>query len=307
MSPFDVVGLGVSVVDIVQRVDYFPVKEEVQRSRDLVIQGGGPVATAMVTLARLGSHVAMLDVVGTDWRGDLILKEYREFGVCTDFIQRIEGFETSLATVLVTAKDGARTIVYYPGTTPELSPADVPLEVVRSAKILHLNGRHPEAWRKACTLARQAGVQVSFDGGASLFDPVMRDLVPLTDICIVARDFAQDYTGCDDLPAAGETLLQEGPGLVVITDGVRGSWVYSQEGEVFHQHAYLVPDVTDTTGCGDSYHGAFLYGLLQGLPLKKTASLASAVAALNSRGLGGRSALPTLDQAMEFLSQIDDT
>jgi sugar/nucleoside kinase (ribokinase family) len=60
--------------------------------------------------------------------------------------------------------------------------------------------------------------------------------------------------------------------------------------------------VVDTTGCGDSYHGAFLFGLLKGLDLEQTAALASAVAALSSQALGGRTGLPTLAQATAFLS-----
>ncbi len=63
-----------------------------------------------------------------------------------------------------------------------------------------------------------------------------------------------------------------------------------------------MPDVVDTTGCGDGYHGAFLFGLLKGLNWKQTAALASAVAALNSQALGGRTGLPTLNQVTSFLS-----
>jgi len=61
--------------------------------------------------------------------------------------------------------------------------------------------------------------------------------------------------------------------------------------------------VVDTTGCGDSYHGAFLFGLLKGLDLEQAAALASAVAALNSQALGGRRGLPTLEQVTVFLAK----
>ena len=71
---------------------------------------------------------------------------------------------------------------------------------------------------------------------------------------------------------------------------------------LLHQPAHQLPKVVDTTGCGDSYHGAFLFGLLQGLDLKQIASLASAVAALNSQRLGGRSGLPTYEQVKSFLA-----
>jgi sulfofructose kinase len=299
---FDVIGLGVSVVDVVTRVDHFPAREEVQHASAAAVQGGGPVATAMVTLARLGARVAMLDAVGDDWRGDLIRDEFRREGVCTDYLKRVAGYTSSIASILVRQRDGARSIVYAPGTAPELSAADVPRDVITSARILHLNGRHWEACLQACQYAQASHVQVSFDGGAHRYRPELRQLVPLTDICIVARDFAEHYTQETDIRKAAERLLEEGPGLVVITDSTRGSWIYPQEGRPFHQPAYLLPQVVDTTGCGDSYHGAFLFGRLKGWDLEKTAALASAVAALNSQHLGGRSGLPTLEQVTSFLS-----
>jgi sugar/nucleoside kinase (ribokinase family) len=298
----DVVGLGVSVIDIVQRVDHFATGEEVQRALDVAVQGGGPVATALVTLARLGASVAMVDVVGDDWKGELILQEFRREGVCVDHVRQAAGCCSALACVLVRRDDGARTIVYHPGTTPELSPFDLPRALIESARVLHVNGRHWRACLEASAWAREAGVGVSFDGGAHRYRPEMRALLPLTDVCIVARDFAQRYTGETEAPKAAVLLLEQGPDLVAITDGVRGSWVHARGQGAFYQPAYLLPQVVDTTGCGDSFHGAFLFGLLKGIGLKETASLASAVAALNSQRLGGREGLPSLGQVEEFLS-----
>ena len=78
---FDVIGLGVSPLDVITLVDHFPTHDEVQRASAVMLQGGGPVATAMVALARLGAKVAMLDALGDDWRGDLIREEFRREGV----------------------------------------------------------------------------------------------------------------------------------------------------------------------------------------------------------------------------------
>jgi sulfofructose kinase len=303
MTQFDVVGLGASVVDILQRIDHLPAKEQVQRSDEIAVQGGGPVATAMVTLARLGARVAMLDVVGDDHWGDYILQGFEQEGVSVAHVQRATGCESSLAVVLVT-RDGARTIVFHPGTTPDLAPADVPSALVASARYLHINDRHRQACLYAVDRAKEAGVRVSFDGGAHAYSPETRQLVPLTDVCIVARDFAVQYTGLEDLQAAAGCLLEEGPDIVAVTDGVQGSWVVSRDVPLFHQPAYQMPSVVDTTGCGDSYHGAFLFGLLQEMDLRETAAFASAVAALNTQRLGGRAGLPTLEQVESFLSRV---
>ena len=67
---FDVVGLGASALDLLQVVDELPGGECVQQASNYALQGGGPIATAMVALARLGSRTAMLDKIGDDWRGD---------------------------------------------------------------------------------------------------------------------------------------------------------------------------------------------------------------------------------------------
>jgi sulfofructose kinase len=307
MLKIDVVGLGVSTIDIVTLVDHFPAQEEIQRALDMTVQGGGPVATAIVALARLGARAAMLDAVGDDWRGSLILEEFRQEGVETGHIQRCPGRTSATACVLVQRETGARTIVYLPGTTPELSPRDLPREAIESARILHMNGRHPEACPQACRWARAAGALVSFDGGADRYRPEMRALLPLTDICIVARDFAEKYSQEKEIPAAAARLLGEGPRLVVVTDGTLGSWIYPRDGRAFHQPAYRVPEVVDTTGCGDAYHGAFLFGLLQGWPLEKVASHASAAAALNAQHLGGRRGLPNLEAVEGFLARLQST
>jgi sugar/nucleoside kinase (ribokinase family) len=302
MTQIDVVGLGVSTVDVVALVEHFPEREEVQRAIELIVAGGGPVATAMVALARLGARTAMIDSMGDDWRGTLIRGEFQREGVLTDHIRLNAGCTSASACVLVRKHDGHRSIVYTPGTAPELSPSDVPRSVVDSARILHVNGRHWDACWQAVQWARAANVQVSFDGGAERYRPEMRQLVPLTDICIVARDFAEKYTQEADIQKAAGMILENGPKLVVITEGPKGSWIFPRAGRSFHQLAFLFPNVVDTTGCGDSYHGAFLFGLVKGMGLEKTAALASAVAALNSQSLGGRSGIPTLGKAEEFLS-----
>ena len=298
----DVIGLGVSTVDILSQVEHLPVEEEVQRALEMSVQGGGPVATAMVTLARLGAKAAMLDRIGSDWRGEMIRAEFQREGVKVENLLVSKDCSSSTACILVTAQNGARSIVYSPGTAPELSSADVPASEIASAKILHVNGRHWQACLKAVEIAHQAHVRVSFDGGAHRYRPELEQLVPLTDICIVARDFAEKYTRSVDIRKASEILLECGPGLVVITEGTKGSWIHSREGQFFHQPAYLLPKVVDTTGCGDAYHGAFLFGLLESWELEKTASFASAVAALNSQHLGGRAGLPTFAQVEAFLS-----
>lgn len=301
MPAVEILGLGASTVDVLSLVEHLPAEDENMRALEISVQGGGPVATAIVTAARLGARTAMLDVLGDDWRSAVIRGEFEGAGVETRYLQVVSGATSPTSCILVKKDSGARSIVWAPGTAPELAPDELPREAIEAARFLHLNGRHFAACLAAARLARAAGVQVSFDGGAGRYRSELDELVPLADVCIVARDFAEKYTRTSEMQQAGRLLLQAGPQLVVITAGTQGSWVFPRDGESFHQPAYRMPAVVDTTGCGDSYHGAFLFGLLQGFDLAQTASLASAVAAINSQHLGGRAGLPTHEQARAFL------
>jgi sulfofructose kinase len=299
---YDVIGLGVSTLDILMLAEELPGEETVQRAHQSALQGGGPVATAMVALARLGSRTAMIDKIGDDWRGRLIIDEFRKEGVSTDHIMVVPGASSSIAAITVRRRDGARSIIFSPGDSGDLSPEELPADAVSGAGILHLNGRHWEACLKAARTARACGVKVSFDGGAYRHRDDIRLLLELTDICIVARQFAFAFSGIEDMELAAAKLLQAGPEIVVVTAGAEGSLVLSKDGNRFHQPAYDIGHAVDTTGAGDAYHGAFLHGIVSGLDVRGCAELASAVAAMNTLELGGRQAIPTLDEAREFIA-----
>lgn len=297
----DLVGLGASTIDLLTVVERFPAGREAQPAAAMTIQGGGPVATAVVAAARLGAKTAMIDSIGDDWAGERVLQEFQQEGIRTDTIDVQHGHTTSISNILVAAESGARAIMFLPASVSELALSESQKEAIRSARMIHLNGRHWNACQEAVELAKQQNVRISFDGGANRFKPEMKALVPLTDVCIVAKEFAERYTGEKELSTSAELLLAEGPEIAVVTNGREGSWVCTREGLSFHQPAFLFPQTIDTTGCGDSYHGAFLAGLLRGLTVRQAAALASAVAGMNTQSLGGRAGLPDLESVTKYL------
>jgi ribokinase len=169
--------------------------------------------------------------------------------------------------------------------------------MIEEAKVLHLDGWYPEIALPAARIARDAGVLVSLD--AYTVSEGMEEWVSLSDVLIANESFVWGYTGCQDLEEAACSLLSQGPRLVVATLGERGCFVATCK-ERFYAPGFAV-DVVDTTGAGDAFHGAFLYGLLQGWDLARTARFANAVGALTCRRLGGRSSIPSLDEVEVFL------
>lgn len=303
---YDIVGIGAATVDYLSLVAEFPSQESVHKAIASEIDGGGPIATALVTAAKLGATTALIDAVGTDINGKYILQGLRAAGVDTKHVLVRKNRTSSSATVLVCVEDGARSIVYSPGGAEEPTVKEIPEKLIAHAKFLHINGRHFKASVRACEYAKKHDTLISFDGGSHRYRDELRPLVQMSNIVIVSNNFASEYTKAENIQAAGKVLLQEGPAIVIITNGIQGSHLFTEDTDKYHQSAFIHEDVIDTTGCGDSYHGAFLFALCKNYDLKKAMRFASAVASINAMTLGGRAGLPKLNEVKKFLAKYKD-
>lgn len=284
----EVVGIGAATLDSLWTVSSFSGNEMVQMAQDRKVMGGGPVATALCVLARLGHRVALLDVCGDDATGDQIIEELNRFGVSTSSIQRCGGANSAQAVVIVRSGDAARQIIFHPSSAGE-PVLDVETKgVIRNARLLHINGRHESVAREAVQEARRAGVLISFDGGAGRYRESIRDLFEASQVRIVSREFATHWSGKSEISDMLECLIQPPALVAVITDGMSGSDGICLNGIKHHQPAFKADPLVDSTGCGDVYHGGFLHGWLCGWELPMCAEFASRLAARNAEGLGGR-------------------
>lgn len=291
-----------SVLDLVQIVEAFPSGGGVSRVLASTLMGGGPVPTALCAASRLGIGCTIVDRIGDDWRGDLLLTDYQKHGVDTSALLREPGKRSTLGTVLVRQSDGERHLLYDEGDFTPLGFSELPRPLLETCRILHLNGRHWPACLEAAAVVKHAGGLVSFDGGAQRYDPRHEALLPRVDLLIVAADYARRATGLAEPQEQLEALARHGARLVGITDGAEGSH-FLAEGRIFHQAAFRVETI-DTTGCGDVFHGAFLASLVRGHGWPACARRASAAAALAATALGGRGCLPDEAELESFLSRF---
>lgn len=293
-----VVGLGQCSLDILGQVDRYPEPDCKAELSRLLIQGGGPVATALVTLARLGVPVAMVGAVGEDEFGkQIVLGLQQELVDCTQ-LSILPG-ASQVAFVAVDAC-GRRTIFWHRGSVSPAIPVAASDFLPASARVLHLDGLHLDAAVAAATLARTRKVTTVLDAGT--LRPGMAALLPLIDHLVVSERFARQFSRRDEASAVLQELAQFGAKAVTITCGEAGSLSLSAEGVNIRQPAFPVAAV-DTTGCGDVFHGGYIYGLLQKWPLPQIVRFAAACAALKCTALGGRTAIPTLPQVTNFLDK----
>ena len=300
-------------------MDHYPTGREVQQVVSSTTDGGGPVATALAVAGKYGARTAMIDSIGDDMVGRHILDDFKKYNVNTDAIHIEKGEKSGVATILVKHSTGERAVFFERSTAPEPVFLDTHKQLIKEAFILHVNGRHRQFMCSAMALAQEAGTIISLDGGAQRYDEEMKSITESSHIAIVARDYAEKYTGTTNLEEACHIIHDRGALIAGVTDGANGSYFVWPDGTFYRCQAFPQEYVVDTTGAGDSFHGAFLSKLVtllrelapvEGLKtstyaidllqhcghsdLEKTAIFASAVAALNTQGIGGRSALPSL-------------
>ena len=301
MKPL-VIGLGQCSLDILGQVDNYPALDEKAELNSLLVQGGGPVATALVTLSRLGVPVAIVGAVGDDDFGRQIREGlFQENVDCTYLIQSPQS-SSQVAFVTVDTQ-GHRNIFWHRGTALPVVPEQLPSLLADSVRVLHLDGLHLEPTITAAKLARRQAVTTVLDAGT--LRPGIEELLPFIDHLVVSEKFARQFIGRDDPEAAIQGLLGYGSIVVTVTMGRSGSLSMGKGVQPFHQTAFAV-EAIDTTGCGDVFHGGYIYGLLQDWPFERIVRFAAACAALKVRALGGRTAIPRLQEVESFLSCQDE-
>jgi sulfofructose kinase len=302
MHSYDVVGFGIATIDHFGVVDSFPMEDTKQALVDYAQQGGGTVATPLVACSRLGLSTAYLGRMGVDPVSESIISDFEREGVATAHLIHDAEYEPSLAMILVNPANNSRTIAWYSRSSTPIDPAHLDRDVIEASRVLYLDAHEGPASLQAAQWARDAGRLVIVDGDNYTDD--IRPVLPYANVIIGSERFARQYTGVNDKvdpERAAVRLFEDFGGVCGITAGIEGSFMVTPDG-VFHQPAFSV-DVIDTTGAGDVFHGAFVLGLLNGWSTRETTVFSSAVAAMKCRKLGGRTGIPSLAEAVEFLHE----
>lgn len=292
MSTWDAIGVGLVVRDVSVLLDRYPGPDEKLPAREIHEAGGGPVPTALVTLARFGRRTAIAATVGDDAVGRFIVSGLESEGVDTSAIRKRADFESPTSVILV--EHGRRTILEPPkGVGFPIAWDDVRELPLDDCRALLVDARAVAVQIPAAETVRRAGGLVLLDCGHPREG--VDDLVALSDIAIFSHTYPQAIHGPNY--EVGEFLrdvrerLADGPGVVGVTLGADGCAVMSRKEPLVKLKP---PEVRalDSTGAGDVFHGAFLHAYLDSGEIDRAARFANAAAAKKCEGMTGRAPLP---------------
>lgn len=287
-----VFGLGQCCIDYLGRIESFPPPDSKCEFSGLVVQGGGPVATALVALARWGSSCAIAGVVGDDDFGSLIRQELEQEGIDIEGLRVREDRDSQFSFVVAEPGLGRRTLFWRRPTGSPPTADEVDHDLLRRSEVFYTDGIFPEASLAAAKTAKDAGVQVVVDAG-SLREGRL-ELASLSHHFITGEDFASSFAKGVYPIEVCHRLAEMGPTVVGVTLGERG-YVAVAEGIEIERPAYPV-EAVDTTGCGDIFHAGYTYGLLRGWNVEKRLDFGAWAASRVALKLGGRTAIPAPEE-----------
>jgi ribokinase len=296
---FDAVGIGLCAWDTLLLFEQFPGPNEKWVASQSVTCGGGPVPTALAVFSKLGGRTAFIGAVGDRQEGLKIRCDLAFYGVDVSYLAIRPGRRSPCAYIWIDQRNGNRTVALDSGDVGNYRIDELPEELIANTSRLLIDGRDAEVSLRASEICRENGGIVLLDAGSPREH--FEALLSVTDHAVVSENFVQGTFPGVDVEEVVHTIAKFGPSAVVVTLGEKGGIWYENK-QMDRYDAFDVAAV-DTTGAGDAFHGAYLYGLVRGWGIEKRCKFASGVAAIICTGIGGRSTAPTYEEADYFLSK----
>jgi len=217
--------------------------------------GGSAVHFALA--ASFFTEVRVVGPVGDDFGGEE-LGVLEGHGVITDDIERIAGGKTFFwqghyEYDMNVAHTEDTQLNVFADFDPKLSEAS------RQAQMLFLGNIQPELQRRVRAGCREA--ELAALDSMNLWIETERDSLAaaISEVdCVLLNDAEiRELTGQPNLARAARALCEMGPRVVVAKRGEYGAALFSGD-EFFAIPGYLLEDVRDPTGAGDSFAGGFL-------------------------------------------------
>ncbi len=313
MKKFDVFGVGNALVDLQAQVEDAVLGElsvdkgimtlvDDARQRDVIAKmdgspihrcAGGSAANTIVAVAEFGGSAAFVGKVGDDEVGSFFLQEMRDLGI--EMAVTPGDGPTGTCAVLITG-DAQRTMLTNLGVSVTLTEHDIDEELIKAAKYIYVEGYlltgedTKAAAYRAMDLAVKHGTKIAFTASDPFLVNMLRQeiwelITGPVDLLFCNEEEAKSLTGEDDAIAAAKKIHDHAEN-VCLTLGEKGS-IVMHEGQTYPIEGVAV-EAIDTTGAGDMYAGAMLYGITNGMSWRQAGHLASHAAGRVVAQMGAR-------------------
>lgn len=292
-------------MDLFIEASRFPAPGETLFGKNFRRAPGGKGANQALTLARMGQQTSMIGAVGRDSFGDEMVNNLSAAGVDVSGVARRDNVASGTAVVTLDAS-GENTIIVANGANDSLSAADIEHNsgLIKKSRALVIQlETSRESIFCALEVARKHGVKTILNPAP--FSPVEDSLLRLCDWIIPNEIEAAKLTGLavrdasDAMKAASSIRERSNCENILVTLGPNGVWMDTPNFKA-HVPGFKVQAV-DTVGAGDTFIGAFVSKMIEGVELREAARFGCAAAAIAVTRRGAQSSIPERDEVEKFL------
>lgn len=234
---------------------------------DILFTTGGAATNCAVTFSRVGLKTATICRVGDDEAGHEIIKALKQDEIATDFVQIDKDKHTAYSTLLL-YKGGERTILVYRGVANDIDAKKISWSKLKSKWIyISALGGKKDLLHKVMSAACKNKTNIAWNPGGAELNFGFLKLLPCFQKVDVLNINREEAAKLFNLPFENlAEILHRAKELpckyTVITDGIRGAYVYCS-GQVFHADSFGGKP-KNTTGAGDAFGSGFVTGLVLG-------------------------------------------
>lgn len=266
-------------IDHIVMLNALPTPGTSQEVTDRFQRLGGPAANIALYCQSLGTPTCLASFIGGDFP-PAFMQILKDTGLDLEDLKVIEDNTTPQVWVLC---DPEQKQMYFidQGVFKDLETREVLERSVEKSQWIHLSTGKPEYYTRVAMKAKELGKKVAVDPGQEIHflynETNMKEILKYSDAFFgntIEADLAVKLIG-----GSGPENLLEYVEFAVITDGMKGSTIYTKEGII--QVPVIKPrDSQDPTGAGDSYRAGFYTGLSKGMDLESCGKLGAAEASI---------------------------
>jgi 5-dehydro-2-deoxygluconokinase len=314
LKPFDVITIGRVGVDVYPLQTGVGLEEVTSFGKFL----GGSATNVAVAAAKYGLESAVITRTGNDPFGKFIHNELVRLGVSDVFVSGVANLNTPVVFCEIFPPDNFPLYFYRDPIAPDLiiNADELDLDAIRDAKLLWLTvtGLSKEPSRTAHHVALDARAKkkhtvldldyraMFWNSAEEASQEVSKALDKVT-IAIGNKEECEVAVGETDPMRAADALLERGVEIAVVKQGPKGVLAKTRE-ETIEVPPHFV-DVVNGLGAGDSFGGAFCFGMLQGWPMQRILQFANVAGAIVAGRLECSTAMPNQAEVEEVLRGLN--
>lgn len=275
---------------------------------------GGSATNVAVAAAKYGLNSAVITKVGDDPFGEFVETEISRLGVDSSYVGKVSHLNTPVVFCEIFPPDDFPIYFYREPKAPdmEITAEELDLDSISETAVFWftVTGLSEQPSRSAHFKALQhrsgkthtiidLDYREMFWGSEAEATEQIQKALPFCTIAIGNKEECRVAIGETDPDLAADALLERGVEIAVVKQGPAGVLAKTATERV------VVPthevEVVNGLGAGDSFGGAFVYGISQGWDLKKTLSFANIAGAIVASRLECSTAMPSLAEVMEVM------